>query len=96
MLDKIESSVFSALTGQRLRLAWRDGATEIELAAVNELPGDSPRSVKPFSLTLRSRERWVGPQGVYALDVPGLGTLQLFVVPITPDAEGTNYEVIFN
>ncbi len=96
MLDKIESSVFSALTGQRLRMSWRDGATDLEVASVGDLPSNSPRPVKPFSLTLRSRERWNGPQGIYALDVPGVGTLELFVVPITPDAEGTNYEVIFN
>lgn len=96
MLDKIAPSVFTALIGKRLRLAWQNGETELEVAQVSNLPSNTPREIAPFSLLLRSREKWQGPQGLYALHVPEVGVLELFVVPTGPDADGLCYEVIFN
>jgi hypothetical protein len=79
------------------------GSTEelgLVLIEANKLPvrgGPRPEgSREPFSLLFRGpREPWLR-QGQYPIQHPSLGTPEMFLVPVGPDAEGMRYEAIFN
>jgi hypothetical protein len=45
---------------------------------------------------LRSRENWRAPQGMFRVEHPTLGQLEMFAVPIGPDGQGLCYEILFN
>ena len=49
-----------------------------------------------YALTFRGRDRGHVPQATYRLESPDLGDLEVFLVPIGPDAVGMRYEAIFN
>jgi len=73
----------------------------LELAEVTDL-GDSARGRSgrdgersPFSIVFRSASTAVLPQGIYHIAHAALGNLELFLVPIGPDAAGMRYEAVF-
>lgn len=71
---------------------------ELELVALED-QGEPPMAGlrKPFSLTFRNPEKKAYlPQRIYRLEHEQLGSLDLFIVPLGPDADGMRYEVIFN
>jgi hypothetical protein len=98
MLDQIKVEEFEPLVGTTLRLSGSgDEYADLELAEAKALANPSPRAQAPFLLTLRENgAKRVINQGVYRLHHPTLGELDLFVVPIGPDAKGMCYEVTFN
>jgi hypothetical protein len=50
---------------------------------------------EPFNLVFRGpRSPWA-PQGIHRLEHDQLGTLDLFLVPLGPDAVGMRYEAVF-
>lgn len=51
---------------------------------------------RPFSLIFRSASTIVLPQKIYALRNSVLGALQVFLVPVARDREGTLYQAVFN
>jgi hypothetical protein len=53
---------------------------------------------RPFSMIVTSPIHWVLAQGTYAVEVPGLGTLDLFIVPVGPSADRAQmcYQILFN
>lgn len=69
----------------------------LELVEVQDL-GDAPGPEfrKPFSLTLRNpvKNAYLA-QGTYRLEHDQMGSLELFMVPLGPDAAGMRYEVVF-
>lgn len=73
-------------------------AYALELTAVRDLgEAPSPEFRKPFALTLRNPDRTTYlPQRIYHLEHEQLGGLDLFVVPLGPDATGMQYEITFN
>src|SRR5436190_17668454 len=68
---------------------------ELHVDTVAPLPAHRFREA-PFSLILRGPATPSLPQGTYAMHHPRLGPVELFLVPIARDAEGTRYEVTFN
>jgi hypothetical protein len=70
----------------------------LELVEVTDL-GGAPRSPdgqrSPFSIVFRSASNTVLPQAIYHLEHPALGSLELFLVTIGPDASGMRYEAVF-
>jgi len=67
----------------------------IEVRDLGEAP--NPEFCKPFALTLRHPDRTAYlPQRTYHLEHELLGGLDLFVVPLGPDATGMRYEITFN
>ena len=97
MLDRLRKEDFEPLIGQKLTVATRDAApTELEVAEATTLKSPSPRETPPFRVILRSRDGWRAPQGMFRISHPRLGELELFAVPIGPDAEGLCYEILFN
>jgi hypothetical protein len=73
-------------------------ALEFELVQVQTRPGFDPRIHRraAFSALFRGPIRPVLPQRIYRLTNETLGTLELFLVPIGPDADGMRYEAVFN
>jgi hypothetical protein len=50
-----------------------------------------------FALLFSSADPGAVPQGTYTLEHPTLGTLDIFLVPVGPSADGRmQYEAIFN
>lgn len=57
-------------------------------------PAGSERRI-PFSLLFSGPRQPVLPQRIYLVEHAQLGSLEIFMVPIGPSAEGMQYEVIF-
>ncbi len=95
-LDRIRAEDFEALLGNRLELRAAPTTLELELVALHRLPAHRLRAQPPFSLTLRGGREVVLGQGLVVLAHPALGPLEVFLVPIGPDALGMRYEITFN
>src|SRR5690606_10365455 len=66
------------------------------LHEVTSLGAHGPRPVPSFSATLAAPDGTQLAQGVYALEHPTLGRLELFLVPIGPKDGHPAYEIVFN
>lgn len=66
---------------------------EAEDAAMGKA-ADRPR--RPFSLLFRGPAAPRLEQGTFRLEHAALGALDVFLVPMEPDAEGPRYEAVFN
>jgi hypothetical protein len=72
---------------------------ELELVEVTAFgcEGAPPGAVRqPFSLVFRGPKGASYPQRIYRLEHEQMGVMEIFLVPLGPDAEGTRYEAIFN
>lgn len=97
MLDQLKLEDFQPLVGQSLNLGDGTNSVVLELAEARALKSPSPRSAPSFALILRHNgAKQAFGQGLYRLEHPGLGALDLFVVPVGPDGTGMCYEVTFN
>lgn len=75
-----------------------DEAYALELTSVQYVGEPwQPGARRPFSLwfTHPRRDAYL-PQRVYRLEHPDLGTLEIFLVPLGPDAGGMRYEAVFS
>ena len=63
------------------------------VAAGSQAPG---RPRRAFSVVFRGPRRPFLRQGIYRLEHALMGTLDIFLVPITPDPQGPLYEAVFN
>lgn len=50
---------------------------------------------QPFSLVFRGPPEGVLPQGLYPLEHPELGALEIFLVPFSRADDGVRYEAVF-
>ena len=98
MLESLTLGDFFERIGEEFLVAA--GETTVDLVLVEttdfarrENPG--PRR-SPFSLIFRGPSAPVLAQKTYALENAALGRLEIFLVPIGPDASGMRYEAIFN
>jgi len=96
MLDRLRKEDFEPLIGQKIKVASGNASAELEVAEASALKSPSPRETPPFRLILRSREGWLAPQGMFRVEHPTLGTLEMFAVPVGPDSQGFCYEILFN
>ncbi len=55
----------------------------------------SPRQ-ESFALLFRGPAQYFMPQGMHKLTHSSLGKIDLFLVPVGQDAEGFQYEAVFN
>lgn len=95
---------FARLVGERVRLRVDAGeAVELELVEATALgtraggPASPATPRAPFSLLFLSDEgRATLPQQIYRLESPRLGAMEIFLVPLGPDAQRRQrYEAIF-
>ncbi|HSE12939.1 MAG TPA: hypothetical protein VLB69_09915 [Rudaea sp.] len=96
MLSRLCKEDFEPLLGRTVSVNAGGSNADLEVKEVVAIPGPSPRATTPFRLVLRSREGWRAAQGIFRVQHPTLGALDVFSVPIGPDAEGLCYEIIFN
>ncbi len=80
-----------ALTGGQTPLELR----LIEIKRLADTP-DGPAGRLPFSLLFRGPLEPVMPQRIYPLHNARIGEVELFLVPVGPDAEGMCYEAVIN
>jgi hypothetical protein len=105
MLETFTAQTFSSNVGDTFQLLL-DGMepVEMQLVSVDELNtpaagrGEAePLGRKPFSLLFRhSQKHQYLPQRIYHLEHEQLGAMEIFLVPLGPDAEGMRYEAIFS
>jgi hypothetical protein len=71
--------------------------TLAEVASLTERGADAPWPIRrnPFSLRFRGEPGLTLPQRIYRLEHDRLGAHDIFLVPIQPDAEGTQFEAVF-
>lgn len=99
MLHTLQSADFFLLLNETFRIRL-EGVEPIELELVNiAATGSASRSNtrQPFALT------FLGPvsqqylvQHIYCLEHESIGKLDLFIVPLGPDAGRMRYEAIFS
>jgi hypothetical protein len=100
MLEGFTLETFSRLVGDRFTLLVDAAGAEpltvrlAEAEAGGQPPG--PQAARPpFSLVFRSPAAPILAQRIYRLEHPTLGTFDLFLVPLQPDADGARYEAVF-
>jgi len=104
MADSMTFEQFSAHVGSPFRLlgvADDVGGPALELIEATSLRQEDERRdnalrQEPFSLVFRGSTDLVLPQSIYRLSHETLGDLEIFLVPIGPDAQGMRYEAVFN
>lgn len=95
-LNQLRAEDFEPLVGQSLAVECLHGTVDCELTAVSRLPPHALRDQPPFALMLRAPPGRPFDQGMVALAHPVHGRLEVFIVPLGPDAAGLRYEITFN
>lgn len=75
---------------------FTDGEVRLELVECKRLPDQKGQLREPFSLLFLGPGQPVFRQQVYRLEHARAGVLELFLVPVGKDAEGVQYEAVFN
>ncbi|HZQ27510.1 MAG TPA: hypothetical protein VFA94_07410 [Acidimicrobiales bacterium] len=94
MLDKLTPADFQPHVGTTFRATNVEPApVELVLSEVVVHPAqpNSPRA-EPFSLLFAGSAETMLPQHIYVLEHEAMGTLTIFLVPLSP----TSYEAAFN
>jgi Domain of unknown function (DUF6916) len=95
-LSEVTRQAFEPFVEQTFMVSTAEGSFEarlIEVAPMGQTPG--PNGRQAFSLVLRGPQADEPRQGIYRVAHGELGTLDLFLVPIGSDAQGTKYEAVF-
>jgi hypothetical protein len=98
MLEKLTHDDFFNRLHQKFLLHYEGGTMETELIECRKLPslGRPDRQRKPFAIIFRGPRQPVLVQRIYKLEGSSMGPLELFIVPVGPDATGMRYEAIFS
>lgn len=94
---ELSLALFEPLLGQVFRISDGSGtldATLIEATNLREAQG-AGRLSRQFSLVWRGPATAMIEQRIYTVSHPALPPLELFLVCLGPDAEGTRYEAVF-
>lgn len=105
MLDQLTMDDFASHKDSTFRITLAPDA-ELELNLVlyevqaladlrRQVAGDAVPGSPAFSLLFHGPQTPILPQRIYPLDHPELGRLEIFVVPLGPDAKGMRYQAIF-
>lgn len=96
-LSKLTSDDFTPHIKQKFRI-HHDGPQEtfLELISVKEVghppaPGETRINRRAFSLLFAGSTEWFASQGIYRLEHPEIGVMDVFMVPLSSE----QYEVIF-
>ena len=98
MLDELTHEKLAPYVSQTFKLLT-EPPLELKLSEVTPHPSAArgANTREPFSLLFHGPPEPVLPQRIYPLEHPELGKLELFLVPIGPDPNGTmQYEAVFN
>jgi uncharacterized protein DUF6916 len=102
MIESFTPETFTPHLGTTFRIQRAEvPGLDLELITVTPPQTQPPASPAapgrraPFSLLFRGPRTPVLPQRIYSLGHARLGTFDLFLVPIGPDAHGMCYEAVF-
>jgi hypothetical protein len=89
---------FSAHLDEDFTVTVPDGARPlalrlVEASSLGPSPAEGLRA--PFSLVFRGPADRPLPQQMHPVAHPAIGSFDLFLVPVQPDAEGARYEAVF-
>jgi hypothetical protein len=99
MLERLTAADFAAHLHETFTIQLVDGQPyPLELSAVEEHGQPyQPGERTPFSLLFHHpRTDAYLPQQIYRLEHPHMGAIEIFLVPLGPDAAGMRYEAVFN
>ncbi len=97
MLQDLTPSSFSEHLGSKFRIQTGEGKyLDAELFNVVNHEAHGGLRKQPFSVHFRGPKGAVLPQAIYRLEHEAMGTMDLFLVTIGPDAQGMSYEAVFN
>jgi hypothetical protein len=94
-LEDLTVADFAPRVGERFAIALPDGELELVLRSADAV-ADRPGGRDPFSLIFGGPEQPRLAQAIYPLEHAELGVLEIFIVPIAGDAEGTTYQAVFS
>lgn len=94
-LEDVTAASFEPHVGQEFRLATEPASLVFTLARVKQHSFEGPTRTA-FSLFFRGPAEPILPQAIYALDHAELGALEIFIVPVGRDEQGTEYEAAFS
>jgi hypothetical protein len=91
-------ATFSGLLHQTFLMRVGGSAVPVELIEVRDLGARASEggTLDNYALLFRAQDKSHVPQGIYGIEHQAIGLLELFLVPIGPDAAGMRYEAIFN
>jgi hypothetical protein len=92
-LAELKPEHFDGLIGTPFPIV--DSEWALVLRAVDRLKSPSPRG-EPFSLSFEGPAHTRGVQGIYRLQHPELGILEIFLVPLAPVDALPQFEAVFN
>ena len=97
-LDVLKSSDFQGIVGKNLPVRFEPNVIlEAQVLQVKEFNNYSPIERKPFSIELRtSQKEAYYTQGIYTINHPEKGDLDIFLVPVGFDTKGMKYEAVFS
>lgn len=97
MLEAISVQTFLPLIGRPFSFRSGDQELSVTLQAAGEIGGHHGSQLRaPFRLEFAGSLAPVWSQGTYSLSGGDLPELDVFFVPIGPNADGMRYEAIFN
>ena len=96
MLDQLTIDDFQPFVGTPFAVGDEGQAGLLELTAAEAARADGGAVRVGFSLLFRGARASMLPQGVHRILHPTLGAMDIFLVPVGLDAQGMQYEAIFN
>ncbi len=96
MAKELTLETFRPVVGDTFTVGSEGGATvDLVLVEAEEKEGgpDAPRA--PFSLLFHGPAEPLIPQGTYPFVHDSLGSLEIFIVPLGRDEQGSVYEAFF-
>ena len=97
VLEDFTLETFAGRLGETFRVDDDSGVVDLRLASAeagNDRPA-KPEERTPFSIVFVGPREPILPQRIYRFAHEGLGTFELFIVPIGPDESGMQYEAVF-
>ncbi|MDX6680264.1 MAG: hypothetical protein QOG94_303 [Solirubrobacteraceae bacterium] len=93
-LGELTLATFEPLVAETFAVVVQPATIELVLESATTL-GARPGGRDPFTLVFRGPPEPLLPQATYTFEHADLGVLEIFIVPIGRDADGTIYEAIF-
>lgn len=94
MVAELTAADFEPHIGVDFDVAETAVPLALNLLEVRRL-GTALRSGGAFALTFRGPQAEPLPQAIYPLVHPGLGRLDIFIVPVARQNDGMRYEAVF-
>jgi hypothetical protein len=97
MVEDFAVETFAGRLGETFRVDGDSGVVDLRLASAEAGPGRpaKPEGRTPFSIVFVGPLEPVLPQQTYRFAHDGLGSFELFIVPIGPDEDGMQYQAVF-